>query len=286
MRGGISVVVEGTTVVSLETAPPLAAKVLDGPVLDGRALAGPVLVVVGSAAGLLEGDRVFLRVSLGPGARLTVITTAATIAHPCPGSGSTALEVECHLGPDARLTWLPEPLIACGGCRHISRSRLWLASGAAAVWLEACTLGRTGEEPGSVEQRFDVELEGRPLLRESLGVAVGPAVPAGPGPGVGLGVGLGSGLGPAGSWGGPAVLSPAGSWGGPAVLGRARHLASLHLLGRRLDADVPGVMTLAGPGATARMVANRAEELARRLAVIEPIFLNTLQPAKEAPVHA
>ncbi|MCU1449680.1 MAG: hypothetical protein JWP02_1850, partial [Acidimicrobiales bacterium] len=46
MRGRLEAHVVGDRVVSLHTAPPLSAKVL----------AGPTLLVVGSAAGLLEGD--------------------------------------------------------------------------------------------------------------------------------------------------------------------------------------------------------------------------------------
>ncbi|MDP9074055.1 MAG: hypothetical protein M3N98_07760, partial [Actinomycetota bacterium] len=61
-----------------------------------------------------------------------------------------------------------------------------------------------------------------------------------------------------------------------------RHVAALHLLGRRLVPEPPGTMALAGPGTTARVVAARGESVQRRLAEIRPVFLNALQ---EAPVH-
>ncbi|MDQ1376458.1 MAG: urease accessory protein, partial [Acidimicrobiaceae bacterium] len=161
MNGGLEVRVEGTRVVRLVTAPPIAAKVLPGSF-------GPVVMLVGSAAGLLAGDRLRIRIDLAPGSRLEVRTTAATIAHPCLAGGATAIDVDCHVGTGAVLAWLPEPLIACAGCRHQGRVRLHLDKGARVVWLDTLTLGRTGETAGRVDQRLDVELEGRPLLREGL----------------------------------------------------------------------------------------------------------------------
>jgi urease accessory protein len=226
VNGGLKVLVEGTRVVMLAAQPPVAAKVIARP-------EGPELVLIGSAAGLLEGDSVSIELTLGAGARLAVRSTAATLAHPCLGGGSTAAGVTARLGPGARLAWLPEPLVACAGCRHRSRAMVELEHGATCVWQEACTLGRSGEEAGSVDLRLDVTLCGAPLFRDGL------AYPAG-------------------------ATSPA-------VLGGLRHLGTIALLGRRLPGSgVPGaatgLMELAGPGAVARAVAPDAATLERRLA--------------------
>jgi urease accessory protein len=231
VKGGLEVRVEGTTVVRLVATPPIAAKVLPG-------TDGPVLMLVGSAAGLLAGDSLRLRVDLAARSRLTLRSTAATIAHPCDSGGSTSVEVDCRLGPGAHLTWLPEPIIACAGCQHDGHVRLSLAADATVTWLDSVTLGRTGEQPGRFHQRLDVELDGRPLLREGLCVGDGPG------------------------------------WDGPAVLGGRRHVAALHLLGRRVSPDVPGVMQLAGPGTTVRLLAQRGDQLARQVASVLPLFLN------------
>lgn len=311
MNGGLEVRVEGTRVVRLVATPPLAAKVLVGP-------DGPVLMVVGSAAGLLAGDTVRVRVDLGPGSRLTLRTTAATIALPCPDGQSTAFEAECRLGPGAHLDWLPEPLIACAGCHHYGRSRLFLAPGATATWLDAVTLGRTGERPGRLELRFDAELDSRPLLREGLRIGPPPvgSQPRGDGrgrealgrdaPGSGAPGSEAPCRGAPGSEalgrGAPAPGREAPGWDGPAILSQYRHVAALHLLGRRLPSDalsleIPGLMQLAGPGTTVRLLAQRGDELARAVAAVLPHFLpptidpavpspgRTGQPAKEA-VHA
>jgi urease accessory protein len=228
ISGGVSVRVEGTTVVRLKSVPPLAAKILPG----------PTLMIVGSAAGLLAGDGVRIQVDLAPGAQLTVHTTAATIAHPCPSGGATTLAVDCRLGAGARLAWLTQPLIACAGCHHHGRAQVVLGPGASATWLDTVTLGRTGEQPGFLEQRLDVELDGRVLLRE--GLRVGAAV---------------------------------AGWNGPAVLGRNRHVATLHLLGRRVATELPAAMQLAGLGTTARFVAQSAHQLGRQVDAALPWFL-------------
>jgi urease accessory protein len=254
-------------------------------------------MLVGSAAGLLAGDRLRIRIDLAPGSRLEVRTTAATIAHPCLAGGTTAIDVDCHVGAGAVLAWLPEPLIACAGCRHQGRVRLHLDEGARVVWLDTLTLGRTGETAGRVDQRLDVELEGRPLLREGLclggdsldtgagAAGDGPAIIA---PAAGTAIVGTAIIGPAmvgTAIAGTARTTPTAGWDGPAVVGTHRHVAALHLLGRRMPAvvpdvvpaampaEIPGAMQLAGPGTTARFLAHRGDELARKVGAVLPLFL-------------
>ena len=246
----LEVVVEGSRVVRLSATPPLAAKVLDGP-------NGPELLLVGAAASLLEGDRLSVSLRLGAGATLTVRTAAATIAHPCPGGGATAFDVEAVLADGARLAWLPEPLVACAGCRHAGRSRLRLFRGAVAVWSETVALGRTGEQPGDVALRLDVDLEGVPLLRE--GLRAGPSAPG---------------------------------WDGPTVLAGARHAGTVALLGSTASPPVPhgdhdgprGALRLAGPGAVARAVGAEGAAVERTLSAARHTFLAALHG--DAPVQS
>lgn len=238
MRARLDVAVDGDRVTGLVATPPLAAKVLDGP-------HGPALVLVGAAASLVEGDRLAVSLRLGPGARLMVRTAAATLAHPCPGGGSTAFDVQAELGPGARLAWVPEPLVACAGCRHSGRARVRLAAGAAAVWSEAVALGRTGEAPGDVAVRLDADLDGTPLLRD--GLRAGRA---------------------------------ASGWEGPAVLDGARHVGAVALLGRRA-AGPPGgpgltVLPLAGEGVLVRTTGGDGATVERRLAPVRDRFVAEL----------
>ena len=236
----------GSVVTDLIARPPLAAKILYG------VAGGPELILVGSAAALLEGDRLHVFLTLEPGTTLTVRSTAATLAHPCPGGGSTLSTVTAVVGAGAALAWLPEALVACAGCRHRSASTLRLEQGAAAVWYEACTLGRSGEIAGEVNLRLDVTLGGAPLLRDGFRGEAGAS---------------------------------------PAVLGGRRHLGNIHLLGKRLAVAPPGgppalfpeVWKLAGPGATARCVATDAAELSRALHPARERFLAALHGPSPHP---
>jgi urease accessory protein len=249
VNGSLGAVIDAERVVVLETRPPVAAKILTTP-------HGPELVLVGAAAGLLEGDAVTIDLRLGPGALLTVRSTAATLAHPCPGGGWTEMTVTATLAPGAVLAWLPEPLVACGGCCHRSRSTVDLDEGAAAVWYEACTFGRSSERAGAVQLRLDVTLAGRPLLRDGLKYPDGAETPA--------------------------------------VLGGHRHTGSVHLLGRRAQgpflqlagegttaravaADAAGLERALGPARTTflSVIARTAPEAP----------LKAPDKEKEVPVH-
>jgi urease accessory protein UreH len=94
--------------------------------------------------------------------------------------------------------------------------------------------------------RLDVELDGRPLLRDA--VHAGPSIP---------------------------------SAHGPAVLAGARHLGSVALLGKRATLDDPAAMQLAGPGTLARALADDAYMLEARLAPVRRAFLDQLSSSEE-----
>jgi urease accessory protein len=220
----------------LAAEPPLSAKVLPG----------PTLLLVGSAAGLLEGDSSRVRLRLGAGSRLTVRSAAATLAHGCPGGGRTSFDVEVDAGRGARLAWVPEPLVAHGESRHRSTARVTLAAGAVAVWSETLALGRCGETAGDLELRVDVELDGRPLLRD--GLRSGPS---------------------------------ADGAAGPAVLSGARHVGTVALLGARPALDDATIMALAGPGAVVRALGPDGATLERRVAPLRRAFLDQLNAAQE-----
>lgn len=165
----------GDRVVELVVAPPLTAKIRAG-------ADGPELLVVGSAASLLEGDELGIALVLGEGSRLTVRTVAAQVAHPCPGGGSTTMTVDVTVGEGGRLVWHPEPTIVCAGGRHVAVSSLRLGRGATATWVDELVLGRSGEPVGDVRATtsLSVDLDGWPLLRDGVDVggpgALGPAV--------------------------------------------------------------------------------------------------------------
>lgn len=222
----------GSRVVGLRGTPPLTAKVLQGP------RASPVVVLVGSAAGVLEGDNLAIRLCLTPGARLTVASVAATVAHPCPGSGAGSLTVDVELGAGARLDWCPEPVVSCAGSRFATTTRVRLDQGAVVRWQEEVVLGRSGESAGSLRTSLVADLGGRPLLRDGLDTDM---------PG----------------------------FEGPAGVGTARYVGAVHLLGARPCVPAPGVFELAGEGATARVLTADAASGRAVLASISSMMSGT-----------
>jgi urease accessory protein len=138
------------------------------------------LYLVGGAGGPLGGDDLALDITVGAGARLTVRTAAASVA--LPGAGPSEVHVRATVAAGGELRWLPEPVVAAGGCVHHMQATIDLEDGAVLVWREELVLGRHGEIGGSVVTRASVDLAGQPLLRHEL--ALGPRFPSGAGPAV------------------------------------------------------------------------------------------------------
>ena len=234
MISELRVGVEGGRVTELSIPPPLGAKVLAG-------RTGPTLVLVATAAGLLEGDRLRVTVRVGADQHLTVRSVAAQLAHPCPGGDRTGLEVTACVGPGGSLDWWPEPLVVCAGAHHVGTVRLDLGAGAGGRWVEEIVLGRSGEDPGSATLRTSLRIDvaGRPLLRDGLDTTL---------PG----------------FAGPAVAGASRYLGAAVVAGADRSA------GHAVDPDEgPEWLELAGPGRLTRVLdvdcARGRSELARRI---------------------
>jgi urease accessory protein len=169
----------------LRSQPPLTAR-----------LAGDAVWLVGTAAGPLGGDRVEVDLGVGGGVELTVRSAAATVALAGDAGEGSALVVRAVVGSDARLLWLPEPLVATGRCNHRSTARISMEPGAVLVWREELVAGRTGEAPGSCAVAMQVDTADGPVLRHEL--RIGPGAPG---------------------WAGPAVLDGARATGTVVVVG-------------------------------------------------------------------
>lgn len=149
--------------VDLIGRPPLSAKAIDGQ-------HGPEVYIVSSAASLLEGDELSIRVRVEADCHLTVRTVAAQMVHPCPGGGFASLLIDADLAARSTLVWSPEPTVVSGGADFRSSTTIALATGAHATWQEELVLGRSGEAPSTAQVRtkLHVDLDGRPLLRDAL----------------------------------------------------------------------------------------------------------------------
>ncbi len=145
--------------------------------VDGRltwASAPPVVLrrtgrrrvhVVAVGGGPLGGDRLRLRVELGPGERLAVHSAAATVVQPGREPGSVAsFDVEAVLAEGAALDWRPEPTVICDGALWEPSVRLHLAEGSRARVVEHLVLGRTGQLGGRCASTIRATVGGSPLL--------------------------------------------------------------------------------------------------------------------------
>jgi urease accessory protein len=225
VRARAVLVAEGARLTTLHGEPPLLFR-RTGTADDGAT----VVHLVGGAAGPLAGDDLGLRIDLDDGAAVEVRSVAATVALPGRGPDRSTLTVAVRVGPGATLRWLPEPLIAAAGCRHVGRAEIDLAPDARLLWRDELICGRHGEQPGDLRSELRIRYAGRPLLAHDL--AVGPQAPG---------------------------------WAGPAVLGPARAAGSLLTVNLPHPETVGTAMPLAGPGTLTVAVAGDGAELRRQL---------------------
>ena len=151
----------------LHAEPPLTVRRVHGERADSCALC-----LVGTAAGPLAGDDLGLRLRLAPGARATLTAAGASIAQGSPrpdGCGDgvpSRVAMDVALGAHASLDADPGALVVCAGARVDVRVSIALAATASVHWRELIVLGRTGAPPGAATVRWDVERDGRGVLRQ------------------------------------------------------------------------------------------------------------------------
>ncbi|MGW6916342.1 urease accessory protein UreD [Kitasatospora sp. NPDC054939] len=188
------------------------------------------VLLVGTMAGPLGGDRIAITVRVEPGAALAVGSAAATVSLPGPGTapGPARLDIHLTVGDGARLDWHPEPVIAASDSHLVLHTRITLAAGALLRHREEQVLGRhhdwaRGAAPGRLTSRLTVRQAGRLLLDQQTDL--GPGAPA---------------------------------WDGPAVLGGHRSTGQLLTVGHPPapsghpvpEAAEAALLTLPGPDAT------------------------------------
>lgn len=163
------VVAGRNTLTVLRSEPPLSVRPTPGGVH-----------LVASAAGPIGGDDLELAAHVGPGARLTVRSVAATLALPGPDGAPARVATELTVDDDGSLRWEPEPLVVVAGCDLRTTTRITLGDDAVLVWREELVWGRHHEPGGSALTRLVVDRSGRPLHRGDI--ALGPVWPGSNGP--------------------------------------------------------------------------------------------------------
>lgn len=129
----------------------------------------PVVVhMVSSATTPLGGDEVDLSVRVGPGARLRLRGTAATLALPGQRAGSSRARVRIDVAEGGSVEHLPEATVVTAGADHKAQLSVELGRDAHARCREVLVLGRWAEEPGRLVTSTHAVRDGIPLLRQDI----------------------------------------------------------------------------------------------------------------------
>jgi len=121
--------------------------------------------------GLVGGDRLLIRVAVGPKAAGLVTTPAAQKIYRSAGQTSSQ-RVELSVGAGGSLEWLPTESIVFDGARIRQCTRVELAHGASFMGWELGGFGRPasglGFSHGELAQNFELWRAGVPLLIDQL----------------------------------------------------------------------------------------------------------------------
>ncbi|MEM7567029.1 MAG: urease accessory protein UreD [Pseudomonadota bacterium] len=130
----------------------------------------PEAVLINTAGGLTDGDRIEQSVSLAPGATVTVTTQACEKLYRARGDVPAHIVNRLTLAEGARLLWMPQETILFENGRLVRRLAAEMAPDARLLVCEAGLLGRAamGEEPtrGLLNERWEIWVDGRPFAIE------------------------------------------------------------------------------------------------------------------------
>jgi urease accessory protein len=126
--------------------------------------------------GLAAGDELILDAAVEPGAAALLTTPAATKFYRSDGSPSVQRQ-RLRVAAGATLEWLPQESLLFGGSRALIETEVELAAGARFIGWEQLSLGRplSGDRyaAGTLEQHTRIDVDGEPLLYESLRFSAG-----------------------------------------------------------------------------------------------------------------
>jgi urease accessory protein len=138
---------------------------------DERA-SGLEAVVINTAGGVTDGDRLSWEAEAGPGAQLTLSTQACEKVYRARGTGRAEIATTLRAGDGARLDWLPQETILFDGGALARRLEADLAADAELLAVEAVILGRTAMDEtvrhGRLRDRWRIRREGRLVFADDL----------------------------------------------------------------------------------------------------------------------
>ncbi|RZD82431.1 urease accessory protein UreD [Streptomyces albidoflavus] len=200
----------------------VAAELSPGAFLAPRPLFSPPdrvrVALVSTRAGLLAGDTLDLRITVGAGARLELVEPSGLVAYDHRG-GASRWQARVEIAEGGELLWSGAPFVIASGARVERLTEVEVAAGGRMLWRDLLVLGRSGERGGAVRALTRARHEGAELLVEDLD-----------------------------------LLDPE-QRELPGVLGPHRVIGSVTSLGvRPPGAGHPSRMELAGPGAQVRLL--------------------------------
>jgi urease accessory protein len=135
--------------------------------LDGGGAAA--LMLLNPTGGIVGGDVLDTRVTLGPGSHVCLTTPAASRVYRTAGAGAVQ-RFSGFVGEGAVLEYLPDHLIPSPGARLRQRTEITLAAGASAIVADAWAVGRVARGERWLFSELDLALAARDprgwLLRE------------------------------------------------------------------------------------------------------------------------
>ena len=178
---------EGRTVVARDYATaPLAFRVTAPPSSGQNMLAGAVHGrVLTLGGGLLAGQSVRTRITVGHGARASIGTVGATVVHGAETGAVTHQGHRFHVGAGGLLVYLPDETIPCRGARLAQQTEATLEGGAIFLYGEVLTPGRLwhGERFAYHDLQLDLIVtdDRRPLLIDRARFCPAEGTPNAPG---------------------------------------------------------------------------------------------------------
>lgn len=127
---------------------------------------GALVHVHNVSGGILAGDRLSLRISVGTGAIAQVTSTGATRLYRHRGGASDSEQhLSISVAEGAVLEYLPDALIPFTGSRHVQRTTVTLADRATFFWWEILAPGRQAMGEQFAFDRLHVEIAVRSTVR-------------------------------------------------------------------------------------------------------------------------
>ena len=127
------------------------------------------LILMAASAGLLAGDSVQAQYRFGEGSDVTVRTQGFEKVFNT-GSGSARRQIDLEVGAEARVCFLPQPVIPFAGSDYRGSMTVFLHKDSRFLCADVFTCGRTGCGERFAMRRFEnrlfVTLDGRPVFAE------------------------------------------------------------------------------------------------------------------------